>query len=123
MKKILIMILPMLLVIALFFHFTDREFYFNTFLNIISEWEFEDSFNAFVSMRDTFRSIGNLWRQLRYEDNIIDAIVQLARMFGYFMYGLGQLLFAVSYVLIDFVDNILMIIDWLMSYTYVPLPV
>lgn len=121
MKKIFLLILPLFVCIAILFTLQSRQFDFIEFVNVVSEWDFADSLDAFVDMRDTFNEVGNIWNSITSGEGVFDTIAHIGELFVTMLVGFGQLLLAIGYLVIDFVDNIIQIVEYLFIYEYVPL--
>lgn len=119
MKKLFIMIFPMIVVIAVAFYFTGRNYNFNSMLNVFSQWEFENTIEAFVRVRDTFESVGNAWESIRLSNNVWDTLTHLIDLNISLITGLGRIVISLGYVLVDFVDNVILIVDYLFGYTFI----
>lgn len=113
--------LPLFVCIAVLFALQTRQFDFIEFVNVVSEWDFADSLDAFVDMRDTFNEVGNIWNSITEGEGVFDTIALIGELFVTMLVGFGQLLLAIGYLVIDFVDNIIQIVEYLFFYEYTPL--
>lgn len=121
MKKLFLLMLPLFVCIAVLFALQTRQFDFIEFVNVVSEWDFADSLDAFVDMRDTFNEVGNIWNSITEGEGVFDTIALIGELFVTMLVGFGQLLLAIGYLVIDFVDNIIQIVEYLFFYEYTPL--
>ena len=121
MKKIFLLMLPLFVCIAVLFTLQTRQFDFIEFVNVVSNWDFADSLDAFVDMRDTFNEVGNIWNSITSGGGVFDTIAHIGELFVTMLVGFGQLLLAIGYLVIDFVDNIIQIVEYLFFYEYTPL--
>lgn len=120
MKRILFLLLPLLVAIGVLFSLQARSFDFADMLSIFSNWSFADSLDAFVEMRDTFNQVGEIWESIEDTQGFWDTIARLGDLVVTIIKGLGQLLLSLGYLLLDFVDNILQIVEYLFFYEYTP---
>ena len=118
MKKLFILIFPMIIVLSIAFYFTDRNFHFDSMLRVFSEWEFKNTIEAFVEVRDTFRAVGDSWESLRTSTGILTQLTNLIDLQIVLITGLGKIVLSLGYILLDFVDNVVLIIDYLFGYTF-----
>lgn len=120
MKRIFFMLLPILVCVALLFTIQSRNFNFIDMLQIFSTWDFADSLDSFVEMRDTFNEVGLIWEQIETTSGFWDTVALIGDLIVTIITGLGQLILSLGYLLLDFVDNILQIVEWLFFYEYSP---
>lgn len=120
MKRILFLLFPLLVAIGVLFSLQSRNFDFADMLTIFSRWSFADSLDAFVEMRDTFNEVGEIWDTIESSEGFWDTIARLGDLVVTIIKGLGQLVLSLGYLLLDFVDNILQIVEYLFFYEYVP---
>lgn len=120
MKRILFLLLPLLVAIGVLFSLQSRNFDFADMLTIFSRWSFADSLDAFVEMRDTFNEVGEIWETIEDSQGFWDTIARLGDLVVTIIKGLGQLVLSLGYLLLDFVDNILQIVEYLFFYEYTP---
>lgn len=122
MKRILFLLLPLLVAVAVLFSLQARSFDFGEMLYIFSNWSFADSLDAFVDMRDTFNEVGEIWESIDGTQGFWSTIADLGDLVVTIIRGLGQLILSLGYLLLDFVDNILQIVEYLFFYEYTPRP-
>lgn len=120
MKRILFLLLPLLVAISVLFSLQSRSFDFLDMLDVFSNWSFADSLDAFVEMRDTFNEVGEIWDTIQDAEGFWDTISRLGDLVVTIIKGLGQLVLSLGYLLLDFVDNILQIVEYLFFYEYTP---
>lgn len=120
MKRILFLLLPLLVAISVLFSLQSRSFDFLDMLEVFSSWSFADSLDAFVEMRDTFNEVGEIWETIQDTEGFWDTIARLGDLIVTIIKGLGQLVLSLGYLLLDFVNNILQIVEYLFFYEYTP---
>lgn len=120
MKRVLFLLLPLLVAIGVLFSLQSRSFNFLDMLEVFSSWSFADSLDAFVEMRDTFNEVGDIWNEIQDAEGFWDTIARLGDLVVTIIKGLGQLVLSLGYLLLDFVDNILQIVEYLFFYEYTP---
>lgn len=118
MKRLFLIVLPMFVCIAVLFSLQDRVFVFNDFLSIISEWDFEDSLQGFVLVRDTLEEIGEIFESFDNVNGVFDAISKVGDLIATYFKGVGQLLLSIGGVVVEFVDNVITIVTYLFNWTY-----
>lgn len=118
MKKLFLIALPIFICIAVLFSLQDRLFDLNVFLNVISEWDFEDSLQGFVLVRDTLEEIGEIFESFDNVNGIFDAISKVGDLIATYFKGVGQLLLSIGGVVVEFVDNVITIVTYLFNWTY-----
>lgn len=116
MKKLFIMIFPILVAIAVIFSIQEREYDFTYMINIFSHWDFADSLDAFILLRDAFNAVGEAWQDIGTADTLIETIMLLGELILALLGGLGHLILALGALLMDFVDNIIQIVEYLFFY-------
>ncbi len=122
MKRILFLLLPLLVAIGVLFSLQSRSFDFADMLTIFSNWSFADSLDAFVEMRDIFNEVGEIWNTIEDTQGFWDTIARLGDLVVTVIKGLGQLVLGLGYLFLDFVNNILQIVEYLFFYEYTPRP-
>lgn len=113
MKKILILLLPMLMVIAVIFFIRNKNFDSHTMLEFISNFRFE---NFVDNMQETRNIIGdtiNTFKSLAKPKNPIDFLSTIVEGVIFIVRSCWCILTTLFNLITDTISNVLNIFDWL----------
>lgn len=116
MKKLFLMLLPVLIVIAVFFYFTDRTFNFQVFLDVVSSWNFANSYELLIDIRDEFAHSLDILETGRNHNSmgiVNDGILSLLK--NMITLPIASLRVAVSYVL-ELIGNVGNVLGYLLGW-------
>lgn len=113
MKKILLMLMPLFVVIALMFYYQNREFSFNAMLEVFSSWRFDNGWELLQSTADTFGNVSTAFEDLSNSDSFFEALKNIGKMISNFFVGIGSLIACIGFYLYDLVLNMGNVLSWL----------
>lgn len=118
MRKLFIILLPVLLVITTLFHFQSRDFMFIDMLSVFSNMSFDNGFSVLVEAKNTFSNVSISLENIKTATNAYDVISNLGSMLANVFLGFGELIGCVGMYLIDLVNNVGDILSYLLGINY-----
>lgn len=113
MKKLFIILLPILLVIAFLFFYKGEIFDFEIFLDIISNWNFDNELDILRSIRDDFSNALHVL-EVGLENNSFGLITNgIFSLLKTLVTAQFDLLKAAFMWIVNVINNVVMIADYL----------
>lgn len=113
MKKIIVILLPTIVLVAMIFALREKEFNARAFLELIQSWRFENILQPFENVKNTFESVGLGLQALDNSANIVELVQGLFTAYINSFKGFGQIIVGIAGMLVAIVKNASTIIYWL----------
>lgn len=114
MKKVILITLPLIVVIALIFSIQNRNFTATGFINYLSTIRFNNFGEQLRSTSETLNEVGEQFRSAYASDNPLSFLYHTMMGLINWVIGVGKITFSIGALLRDLVENISSITHYLL---------